>query len=153
MSPVEEPVSLILDESPAPADVDALRAGLTEHSRAFVGEPGFEPLAVYARDTGGALIGGAYGFLNWTWLDFSLLWVAEARRGQGLGSRLLLELEAAAWERGCRQAHLETFSYQARVFYERHGYRAFAQLSDYPPGHAKVYLKKVLGAPARGLTP
>ncbi len=137
---------LVLDQSPTHDDVEHLRAGLTEHSASFVDRPGFRPLAVFARDGAGDLIGGAYGFVNWNWLDASLLWVAEAHRGRGLGSRLLLRLEAEAWRRGCRQAHLETFSYQAQVFYQGHGYQEFARLADYPPGQTKVYLRKALAA-------
>ncbi len=53
-----------------------------------------------------------------------------------------MELEAEAWERGCRRAHLETFGYQARAVYERHGYMVFARLPDYPPGHERIYLHK-----------
>ncbi len=137
---------LVLDESPSHDDVERLRAGLTEHSASFSDQPGFRPLAVFAPGEAGDLLGGAYGFVNWHWLDVSLLWVAEAHRGRGLGSRLLLRLEAEAWQRGCRRSHLETFSYQARVFYQRHGYQAFANLPDYPPGHTKVYLRKTLAA-------
>ncbi len=143
-------IELTVDEAPAHEDVESLRAGLTDHAASFVDRPGFRPVAVFARDgAGGELIGGAYGYLNWNWLDFSLLWVAEAYRGRGLGSRLLARLEAEAWERGCRRAHLETFSYQARDFYERHGYRTFARLPDYPPGHERVYLQKRLVAARR----
>jgi GNAT superfamily N-acetyltransferase len=139
---------LTVDEAPSHDAVEPLRAGLTEHSAQLVAKPGFRPLAIFARDRaaggGGELLGGAYGFVNWNWLDVSLLWVAEPLRGQGLGSKLLARLEAEARERGCQRAHLETFSYQARVFYERHGYRIFALLPDYPPGHEKVYLEKAL---------
>ena len=141
---MSETIELTLDEAPSRADVDRLRAGLTEHSASFVDEPGFQPLAVFARDPGGELAGGACGHVNWTWLDVSLLWVAEPLRGQGLGSRLLLRLEASARDRGCRRAHVETFSYQARKFYQRHGYEVFASLPDYPPGHTRVYLRKRL---------
>ena len=147
MSHPAEPVDLILDESPDATDIDALRVGLTEHSQILIGDPGFKPIAVFARAPDGSLVGGAYGFLNWSWLDLSLLWVAESQRGQGLGSRLVQRIEVEAWLRGCRHAHLETFSYQAREFYERHGYEAFAELPDYPPGHIKVYLRKPLSAP------
>lgn len=137
-------LELTMEDVPAREDVEALRAGLSEHAARFVEGRGFEPLAVFARDPAGELVGGAYGFVNWTWLDASLLWVAPAHGGRGLGSRLLRTLEASARERGCEQAHLETFSYQARGFYERHGYRAFAELPDYPPGHARIYMRKRL---------
>ena len=141
---MNETIELTLDESPPRADVDRLRDGLTEHSASFVDQPGFQPLAVFARDPAGELVGGAFGHVNWTWLDVSLLWVAEALRGQGLGSRLLLRFEAAARDKGCRQAHVETFSYQARKFYQRHGYAFFASLADYPPGSSKDFLRKEL---------
>ncbi len=121
-------IELTLDDQPAHDDLEPLRAGLTDHSAPFVDRPGFRPIAVFARGGAGVLVGGAYGLLNWHWLDFSLLWVAESHRGRGLGSRLVRRLEAEARERGCRRAHLSTFSYQARAFYERHGYRAFARL-------------------------
>ncbi|MDP3936617.1 MAG: hypothetical protein Q8R92_00595 [Deltaproteobacteria bacterium] len=52
--------------------------------------------------------------------------------------------------RRCAHAHLDTFSYQARPFYERHGYTLFATLDDYPPGHKRYFLRKALGS---GLTP
>ncbi len=138
------PIEWILDDAPATGHVERLRAGLTEHSSGFVDRPGFQPLAVFARGGDGELIGGAYGHVNWQWLDVSLLWVAKDRRSRGLGSELMRRLEVAAWERGCRRAHVETFSHQARAFYERHGYRAFARLPDYPPGQEKVYLRKRL---------
>lgn len=136
-------VELTVDEAPSHDAVEPLRVGLTEHSAQVIDKPGFRPLAVFAR-ADGQLVGGAYGVVNWNWLDASLLWVAEPWRGQGLGSKLLLKLEEEAKARGCDRAHLETFSYQARAFYERHGYREFARLPDYPPGHERVYLKKTL---------
>lgn len=143
-------VELTVDDAPAYDDVEPLRAGLTRHSARYVDRPGFRPIAVFARDREGELVGGAYGYLNWNWLDFSLLWVTEAHRGRGLGARLLLRLESEARRRGCDRAHLETFSYQARAFYERHGYATFARLPDYPPGHERVYLQKRLTTEASG---
>ena len=46
--------------------------------------------------------------------------------------------------RGCRYAHLDTFSYQARPFYDRLGYRLFGELENYPPGHSRFFLRKQL---------
>ena len=135
---------LTVETDPVPADVAALAAGLTEHALPVTGRRGFEPIAVFVRDADGCLIGGVQGLINWNWLHVALLWVSAERRRAGLGSRLLQAIERAAAERGCRWAHLDTFSYQARPFYERHGYEVFAVLDDYPPGERRFYLKKRL---------
>ncbi|HEX2483825.1 MAG TPA: GNAT family N-acetyltransferase [Myxococcota bacterium] len=137
-------VELSVETSPDPSDVEALGEGLTQHALPTTGRPGFRPLAVFARDAAGTLVGGAYGQVNWNWLSVSLLWVAPDRRGDGLGSRLLSAIEEAAYERGCSHAHLDTFSYQARPFYERHGYTSFATLEEYPPGQQRHFLRKAL---------
>ena len=47
------------------------------------------------------------------------MWVAETARGKGLGRQVMLAIEDAAEERGCERARLDTFSYQARPFYEK----------------------------------
>ncbi len=82
--------------------------------------------------------------LAFDWLFVQWLWVAEPYRSQRIGSRLLVGAEAAAREKGCRAAYLDTFSFQAPKFYDRHGYREFGRLNDFPPGHARVWLWKAL---------
>ena len=140
-------LALSVETQPASEDVRALGQGLTDHALPTVGRPGFQPLAVFARDAAGRLVGGIFAHVNWNWLHVSLVWLEESRRRAGLGSRLLAALEAAAIERGCTQAHLDTFSYQARPFYERHGYRVFATLEDYPTGYQRFFMQKTLVPP------
>ncbi len=136
--------SLTLEQAPRPADVLVLGAGLDAHAAPHTGAPGFQPIAVFLRDEGGAIVGGVSASVNWNWVDIRLVWVAEALRGGGHGRRLMAAIEAAARERGCRHAHLDTFSYQARPFYERLGYEVFATLEDYPPGHRRYFMRKAL---------
>ena len=131
---------------PAQKDIDALTSGLNAHSKPQVGAPGFEPVAAFARDRAGIVKGGVYANINWQWLQVKLLWVSEDCRGTGTGAALMAKIEALAIERGCRHAHVDTFSFQARPFYERLGYRVFAELDDYPEGHSRYYLRKTLGA-------
>ena len=53
-------------------------------------------------------------------------------------------IEDLGREKGCTRAHLSTFSFQAKAFYESLGYEVFATLDDYPPGHARSFMRKVL---------
>jgi GNAT superfamily N-acetyltransferase len=133
-----------IDDAPGSELPRMLADGLTQHALPYTGVPGFQPLAAVLRDGGGALVGGAYGNVNWTWLSIGLVWVAEPLRRGGYGRQVISALEDAARARGCRHAHLDTFSYQARPFYERLGYELFATLDDYPPGHQRYFLKKRL---------
>ena len=52
--------------------------------------------------------------------------------------------EAEAIRRGCKNAHLDTLSFQALDFYKKYGYTVFGQLDGLPPGHSRYYLRKTL---------
>jgi len=132
---------------PRADDIERLAKGLHEHADPYTDDPGFDPVAVFAHNGEGHLVGGVYGYLNWRWLHVSLFWVSEDYRGQGLGSRLLERIEADAAQRGCRHAHLDTLGFQARPFYEAHGYEIFATLDDYPGRHQRIFMKKSLAEP------
>ena len=138
-------IDISLETHARSEDVARLERGLSEHSLPITGREGFVPISVLARDGERTLVGGAHGKLNWTWLHVSTLWVAPDLRHRGIGSKLLEAIEKAALERGCAHAHLDTFSYQARPFYERHGYVVFGSLEEYPPGHQRFFLRKELG--------
>jgi catechol 2,3-dioxygenase-like lactoylglutathione lyase family enzyme len=135
---------LTLEDEPSEADVQVLREGLTAHALPTTGLSGFKPVAVFARDGDGTIAGGTLALINWNWLHVALLWVAEPLRGTGLGRRILSAIEEVGVQRGCTSAHLDTFSYQARPFYERHGYELFGTLDDYPAGHRRFFMRKSL---------
>lgn len=101
-------------------------------------------IRIFLHDQANKTIGGVVGELFGGWVYISLLWVDENYRNRGFGADLLSRLEGAALQLGCRNAHLDTYSYEARPFYERAGYEVFARLDDYPPRHCKYFLKKRL---------
>ncbi|HEX8272882.1 MAG TPA: GNAT family N-acetyltransferase [Longimicrobiaceae bacterium] len=142
---------LSVEDDPPAADLQALVSGLVGFNDAHAGPEGWRRLAVLVRADDGALVGGLLGFTHWDWLFVGHLWLPEALRGRGMGRELLLRAEREAIARGCRHAHLDTFSFQARGFYESLGYEVFGALDEYPPGHTRYFLRKaVLSATARG---
>jgi len=103
---------------------------------------GLHPLLVIARGEGDHVAGGLVASTYWDWLDVDHLWVAEEMRGRALGRRLLRTAEREARARGCFRAKLTTYSFQARKFYEKEGYRVVGVLEDYPPGGAYYWMRK-----------
>jgi catechol 2,3-dioxygenase-like lactoylglutathione lyase family enzyme len=133
-----------VEDDPDGDDYRVLAEGLTQHALPIVGKPGFQPVGVFARSDDGIVVGGIAAMINWQWLSINLVWVEESLRGTGLGHELLMRIEDVGRRHGCTRAHLDTFSYQARPFYERHGYVVFATLDEYPAGHKRFFLRKDL---------
>lgn len=101
-------------------------------------------LGLKLQDSEGKLLAGISGktFGNWFLIDY--LWVDEALRQQKIGSRLLLEAELKAKARGCQFALLDTLDFQAKPFYERHGYHVQWIQQAYPETGSKFFMVKVL---------
>jgi GNAT superfamily N-acetyltransferase len=130
-----------------------VQEGLDFSTVAATGVDAYYPVSIFLKDARQEVLGGLLGHIWGGWLRIAALWLAAPVRGQGYGGRPLAAAEAYARERGCRHAELATFSFQARPFYERHGYDVFATLEDYPPGHRKYFLRKALGETSGGGDP
>jgi ribosomal protein S18 acetylase RimI-like enzyme len=122
----------------------AVRAGMRRYTESQVPWDEYTDLALVARDDDGTVIAAALGETGRGWLHVSVVWVDERARRQQLGTKLVNAMEAEAMRRGCRAAYLDTFSYQARPFYEKLGYEVFGTLEDYPIGHQRFYMRKRL---------
>ena len=133
---------LTKEDEPAAEDVQSLVGGLVSYNDSKAEPEDYRPVTIFVRDGGGRVVGGLRGHTGWGWLFISHLWVSEALRGQDYGTELLRAAEREAISRGCRHAHLDTFSFQARPFYERLGYELFGRLEDFPPGHTRYFLRK-----------
>jgi GNAT superfamily N-acetyltransferase len=138
------PDELRLDVHVSPEDEAAVERGLLAFNEARLGPADWKPVRLVVRDAGNAVVGGLIGQTRWRWLYVAKLWVAETARGRGVGTRLLTAAEDLARDRGCTDASLDTFAFQARPFYERLGYRLFGTLEGYPPGHRQYFLTKSL---------
>jgi GNAT superfamily N-acetyltransferase len=98
------------------------------------------------RDVEGKIIAGLCGETRWGWLSVETLAVEEGYRHQKIGSQLLDAAEAEAQKRHCHGVFLDTYSFQAREFYERKGYTVYGKLEDFPKGYTKFYLWKALAS-------
>ena len=127
-------------------DKAELLNGLRSHNRQFIdfSTVGGD-IAVYARDDNGVMTGGLIGNRKGEWLNIDYLWVNSDVRGCGLGGKLMSAAEQQARQQGCLHALVDTFSFQARPFYEKQGYQLQMTLEDFPlKGMQRHYLAKKL---------
>ena len=111
---------------------------------ATTGPTRFCTLSVLLRDDAGAILGGLWGYTGRGWLFIELLGLPKAARGAGLGTKIMTMAMDEARLRGCVGVWLDTFSFQARPFYEKLGFSVFGQIDGYPTGHSRYFLAKRL---------
>jgi len=136
---------IVVPDLPDKVDYEAIAKRLGAFNESKAGSSEFQELAILLREPGsGETIGGLWGRSAYGWVFVQLMFVPEALRRRGLGSRLLQMAEKIGEQRGCGGIWLDTFSFQARGFYERHGYTVFGTLDDHPPGGKHFFLSKSL---------
>ena len=139
---------IVLKDAVSSAERDAMIAPLLAHNAAQGVDFTNSPFALALEDDGDNVVGGVSGYSRWGWLYLASVAVPAELRGQGWGRRLIEATEIAAVQRGCRYIWLDTYSFQARPFYEKLGYRVFGQLPDHPPGHTRLFMFKILHSDA-----
>ena len=101
-------------------------------------------LSIFVRDDAGVIAAGLHG---WTWGGggrVQTLWVRSDLRRHGYGTRLLAAAEQEARARGCDRLLLDTFSFQAPLFYQKHGYQIVGVDDNVLIEHKLYHLKKRL---------
>lgn len=125
-------------------EADYVQRKLVEFADQFTKPRNYREFGVVLRNEDGNTIGGITANTVWEWLQIGVLWIPEDMRGQGFGHQLLQRIEELGRQKGCRFARLDTFEFEAREFYEAHGYAVTSQTDDFPTGHTQFHLTKTL---------
>jgi GNAT superfamily N-acetyltransferase len=118
--------------------------GINDYNQQQAGDDQSQIICFAIQGPDQEIVGGVIAAIYWNWLYIDLMWMKEDLRGHGYGSRLLILAEDEARKRGAKHAFLDTFSFQAPGFYERHGYRVFGELQDFPQGCQRYFMTKQL---------
>lgn len=120
--------------------------GIVEYNRTkvpYTQDPAFIWINRVIKNLNGEVLAGINSKLYcWNCLYIDVLWVKEGFRKEGYGSILLNEIELIVKEMGCKLVHLDTFDFQAKDFYIKHGYEIFGVLDECPNKHKRYYMKK-----------
>lgn len=92
----------------------------------------------------GETIGGLWAAVYSDWMFVEYLFVPDELRGQNAGSKLMQAAEAHARSLDLVGMWLDTYSFQARPFYERNGFEVFGQLDNCPDGGVLYFMRKYL---------
>src|SRR6202162_2644425 len=136
--------SVVFDPYAAADLRDIVQTILVNHNVAITGQAEWYPVAFFLRDENGEILGGLLGDIWAAWLHVRTLAVAAPVRGHGFGREMMKRAENYAIERGCTDAFLDTFSFEARPFYEKLGYRVFGTLENLPVRHRHYFMTEKL---------
>jgi len=139
-----EDLAILLEEKREPESARLVENIINDYNCSVM-KCDYRPLTLLLRNAEGEVVGGLLGQTEWGWLLVKTLAVQERRRGRGYWTKLLAMAEAEARARGCHDVYLDTFSFQARPFYEKRGYTVFGVLEDFSE-HTRYFLRKKLEA-------
>lgn len=136
----------IIRESSSEKEADLIVDRIVEYNLSKV--PGKQEIPLLSinrviEDTNGEIIAGILSKMYcWNCIYIDALWVKEEYRKDKLGTKLLKEIEKIAKEKDCHLIHLDTFDFQAKDFYIKHGYEIFGVLEQCPENHKRYFMKK-----------
>lgn len=132
-----------LDINPLESDINEVRGGLIKHNTPFLEGIPKSCVGYYAMKDD-EKVGGIIADLWGNWLLIKFLWVDDSMRGKQVGSELLGLLESYARSEGCKSALVDTLSFQAKPFYEKHGFKCNMVLENYPIDSSLSFLTNSL---------
>jgi len=139
------PVEIIVSESLEKEDLKIIYSGLLAFNSEAYAPPENKQLLILLRESNtGETLGGLHGIWSYNWFYVTMLFLPEALRGQGLGLKLLATAEDYACNQEGTGMWLDTYSFQAPAFYERAGFEKFGELQNFPPGHSRIFYRKLL---------
>ena len=134
----------IITDNPKEEDIKIILNNLIQYNLSHIELKEVKPLAIFVNDENCNQIGGISAETHGNWLEISFLWVDENLRGEKVGSKLLKDVEAEALKRGCKYSFVNTFSFQAKDFYLKSGYKEVFTLEEYPLTSKRHYFVKQL---------
>lgn len=89
-------------------------------------------------------VGGVVFTIFGEWVEIDYFWVDPEQRGKGYGKKILTELERYSTSKGCKMCFLNTFSFQAKPFYEKNGYKIVYTQKNFPITNERYFMEKKL---------
>lgn len=131
-------------DEPSESDRSAVLAILRQFTREAVQVLDNQDFAILLKNEKGEVVGGLIASSRWGGFQIDMVALPASLRGRGYGSTLLKMAEEEARARGCHHMLLDTQAFQARPFYERHGFTVFGQIDGPAPYYPRYFMHKTL---------
>ncbi len=129
---------------PDEAEREAVLGALRQFTRDAVPLLDNQDFAALVADAAGHVVGGLIASSRWSGFHVEMIALPGVLRGMGIGTQLLNLAEQEARRRKCHHIFLDTYAFQAKPFYERHGFEVFGEIEGPPPYYPRFFLKKKL---------
>lgn len=144
------PLRISIEHDAPPEILSRIESLLAEEAANHLGYPlRVQQFFAVLRNPNAGFEGGIGVRAYWEWMRIDVLAVAPEWRNQGYGRTLVLRAEEWALGCGCHHAWLMTMGEDALRFWERAGYRVFAELPNFPGTLTRFFMKKPLTAPGK----
>ena len=137
--------TVTLETDPDPSLRAKILEPLDKYNDAAAGPGRWGTLAVTVRGGDGEVVGGLWGRTGYGFLFVELLALGPAR-GLGLGRKVMGMAEAEAKQQGLLGIWLDTWTFQAPGFYPKLGFVECGRITEYPPGHDRIFYVKRFAA-------
>ncbi len=129
--------------NPSDEDISKIRKNLQGYNLQHLEIQSKDSYAInlYEQDS---FIGGLVCTHVGNWLELDFLWIDKSYRKSGLGDRLMKKLEGLAKDLKCTSLSTNTFSFQAKPFYEKNGFHVVYTQKNYPVTSTKYFMEKHL---------
>ena len=135
---------LVVEDSPAAADVALLEAHVAAAAAAAAGLGEEQEFAIFARRDDRRIVAGISGIVWGSCCELQAMWVEESLRNRGLAHALVARAEAEARRRGCTLVFFHAYDILARGLYDRLGYETVGIIENCPAGTATRWYCKEL---------
>lgn len=125
-----------------PDEIAVVDTGLQNFNNAASTIIDVKPLHIIATGKDAKVNGGAIGRTWGGCCELQQFWVDAGYRGKGAGTLIMDSFEKEAVDRGCKLVYLDTFTFQAPLFYEKRGYTEVLRITGFSGGEEKICMQK-----------
>lgn len=135
-------LQIVTDYNANQNDNDVVRAGIIDFNESALRFKS-KSISIFLRSEN-KIHGGILTWLNSDSIYIDVLWIDEEFRHQGYGTKLLQAAENEGRNNNCCFCMVDTFGFQAKEFYQKHGYELIGEIKNYVQEYSRIFFRKKL---------